>query len=124
MRKQTMPSMRRFRRTGARAALGATVTAAALAVPAGAAFAMPTDYVKEVKADSGETLKLDSKAYTATVSDPEHGVTGQVNPDSGPVQSRMDPNGTFTMKHTHGKTKIIYKHDGRTAQTFAFPMEA
>ncbi|MEV0374995.1 hypothetical protein AB0I10_35365 [Streptomyces sp. NPDC050636] len=53
-----------------RTALAVAVTGAALALPAGTAFAMSTDYVKEVKVGNGDTIKLDSKTETAGVEDP------------------------------------------------------
>ncbi|TJZ55572.1 hypothetical protein FCH28_09530 [Streptomyces piniterrae] len=116
------------KRTGLRAALAVAVTGAALAVPAGAAFAMPTDYVKEVKVDNGDTLELDGNNDTVTVKDPEHGVTGELNVNkTGPVQSRMDPNGTYTLAfpkpaaQADATPKVVYKHDGKTVKTFALP---
>ncbi|MFE0186721.1 hypothetical protein [Streptomyces sp. NPDC059008] len=128
MPKQAMSDAPRAKRNGLRAALAVAVTGAALAVPTGAAFAMPTDYVKEVKVDSGETLTLDGNTGTATVKDPEHGVTGVMNEDKpGPVQSRMDPNGTYTLTYpkpaaqADATPKVVYKHDGKTVKTFALP---
>ncbi|MFF4952800.1 hypothetical protein ACWC2K_24405 [Streptomyces chattanoogensis] len=118
----------RRKRTGVRAALTVAVAGAALAVPATSAFAMPTDYVKEVKVDNGDTLELDGNNDTVTVKDPEHGVTGELNVNkTGPVQSRMDPNGTYTLKfpkpaaQADATPKVVYKHDGKTVKTFALP---
>jgi hypothetical protein len=111
-----------------RATLAVAVTGAALAVPAGAAFAMPTDYVKEVKVESGDTLSLDGNTRTVTVKDPEHGVTGVLNQHkTGPVPSHMDPNGTYTLvfpkpaAQADATPKVVYKHDGKTVKTFALP---
>lgn len=127
MSKHAMPPASR-KRTGLRTALAVAVTGAALAVPAGAAFAMPTDYVKEVKVESGDTLSLDGNTGTATVKDEEHGVTGVMNADKpGPVQSRMDPNGTYTLTfpkpaaQADATPKVVYKHDGKTVKTFSLP---
>ncbi|MFG2826949.1 hypothetical protein ACGFWI_05630 [Streptomyces sp. NPDC048434] len=123
-----MSSVRRPKRTGMRTALTVAVAGAALAVPAGAAVAMPTDYVKEVKVESGDTLTLDGNTRTATVKDPEHGVTGKLNQHKpGPVPSRMDPNGTYTLvfpkpaAQADATPKVVYKHDGKTVKTFALP---
>ncbi|MFG2290159.1 hypothetical protein ACGFOU_29295 [Streptomyces sp. NPDC048595] len=128
MPKQATSDARRAKRNGLRAALAVAVTGAAVAVPAGAAFAMPTDYVKEVKVESGDTLTLDGNTSTATVKDPEHGVTGVMNVNKlGPVQSRMDPNGTYTLvlpkpaAQADATPKVVYKHDGKTVKTFALP---
>ncbi len=89
---------------------------------------MPTDHVKQVKVDSGETITLDGNTDTATIKHPEHGVTRVLNHDKpGPVPSRMDPNGTFTLSEpkpaaqADATTKIIYKHDGKTVKRISFP---
>ncbi|MFF4607353.1 hypothetical protein ACFY12_32030 [Streptomyces sp. NPDC001339] len=116
------------KRTGLRAALTVAIAGAALAVPATSAFAMPTDYVKEVKVDNGDTLELDGNTDTVTIKDPEHGVTGKLNVNKlGPVDSRMDPNGTYTLQlpkpaaQADATPKVVYKHDGKTVKTFALP---
>ncbi|MFI6764909.1 hypothetical protein [Streptomyces sp. NPDC050355] len=128
MPKQATSDARRAKRNGLRATLAVAVAGAALAVPTSAAFAMPTDYVKEVKVDNGDTLSLDGNTNTATVKDPEHGVTGVMNADKpGPVQSGMDPNGTYTLTlpkpaaQADATPKVVYKHDGKTVKTFALP---
>ncbi|MEU7436100.1 hypothetical protein AB0B07_35465 [Streptomyces sioyaensis] len=125
---QPAMSPTRRKRTGLRAALTVAVTGAALAVPVGAAFAMPTDYVKEVKVDNGDTLTLDGNTDSVTIKDPEHGVTGKLNVNRlGPVDSRMDPNGTYTLQlpkpaaQADATPKVVYKHDGKTVKTFALP---
>ncbi|WP_438483822.1 hypothetical protein [Streptomyces sp. S186] len=128
MRTQAKPSARRGKRTALRTTLAVAVTGAAVALPVGAASAMPTDYVKQVKVDSGDTLTLDGNTDTVTVKDPEHGVTGTLNVNkTGPIQSRMDPNGTYTLvfpkpaAQADATPKVVYKHDGKTVKTFTFP---
>ncbi|MGV4926922.1 hypothetical protein K2224_32435 (plasmid) [Streptomyces sp. BHT-5-2] len=128
MRTQAKPSDRRGKRTALRTTLAVAVTGAAVALPVGAASAMPTDYVKQVKVDSGETVTLDGYSGTATIKDPEHGVTRVLNHDKhGPVPSRMDPNGTFTLSEpkpaaqADATAKIVYRHDGKTVKTISFP---
>ncbi|SOE13879.1 hypothetical protein SAMN06272775_4848 [Streptomyces sp. 2323.1] len=128
MSNQAMPYARRPKRLGLHAALAVAVTGAALAIPVDAAVAMPTDYVKQVKADSGDTLTLDGNTDTVTVKDPEHGVTGVLNKHKpGPVPSRMDTNGTYTLTfpkpaaQADATPKVVYKHDGKTVKTFALP---
>lgn len=83
--KQAMPYARRPKRLGLHAALAVAVTGAALAIPVDAAVAMPTDYVKQVKADSGDTLTLDGNTDTVTVKDPStcHGCAEQAQARSG-----------------------------------------
>ena len=124
---KAMPSARRSKR-GLRTALAVAVTGAALALPAGTAFAMPTDYVKEVKVGNGDTVTLDANTETASVEDSEHGVAGVMYRDKpGPVQSQMDPNGTYTLTfpkpaaQADATPKVVYKHDGKTVKTFDFP---
>ncbi|MGD3112076.1 hypothetical protein [Streptomyces sp. YGL11-2] len=128
MHSQAMPTVRRWKRTALRTTLAVAVTGAAVALPVGAASAMPTDYVKQVRVGSGETVTLDGNTGTATVKDPEHGVTRVLNHDkAGPVPSRMDPNGTFTLSEpkpaaqADATAKIVYRHDGKTVQTISFP---
>ncbi|MBO8185263.1 hypothetical protein [Streptomyces spirodelae] len=121
----------RSRRTGRRIALAVAATGvagAALALPAGTAVAMPTDYVKEVKVGNGDTLVLDGNTTTVGVEDPEHGVAGVMYREKpGPVQSQMDPNGTYTLTfpkpaaQADATPKIIYKHDGKKVKTINFP---
>lgn len=124
MHKQVLSPARRTSRTGLRAALAVAVTGAAVALSVGAASAMPTDYVKDVKVDSGETLHLDGNKGTVTVKDPEHGVTNVLDLDKkrGPVDSRMDPNGTFTLQNdADGDPTVVYKHEGKTVRGIDFP---
>ncbi|WP_030663830.1 hypothetical protein [Streptomyces rimosus] len=129
MTTQAMPHARRPERTALRTALAVAVTGTAIALPTSTAFAAPGGgHVKEVKAQSGETLKLDGKSGSVSVQDPEHGFTGVLNHDKpGPVQSRMDPNGTYTLvfpkpaAQADAATKVVYKHDGKTTQTFDLP---
>ncbi|WP_043263082.1 hypothetical protein [Streptomyces sp. CT34] len=130
MQTRTLPSSWRSKRNALRAALAVAVTGAAVALPVGAASAMPTEHVKTVKVDSGETVRLDGNTDTATIQDPEHGVTGKLNLNKrGPIQSRMDPNGTFTLAfpkpaaQADATPKLVYKHDGKTVTTIAFPKD-
>ncbi|KOT89050.1 hypothetical protein ADK86_30520 [Streptomyces sp. NRRL F-5755] len=123
-----MPHARRTKRTALRTALAVAVTGAAIALPVGTAAAMPTDYVKEVKTHSGETLELDGYTRSVSVQDREHGVTGVLNHDKpGPVESRTDPNGTYTLvfpkpaAQADATPKVVYQHDGKTVQTFDLP---
>ncbi|KIZ15254.1 hypothetical protein [Streptomyces natalensis] len=128
MPKQAITRARRIKHKGLRTGLTVAVAGAAIALPATAAVAMPTDYTKEVKVDNGDTLKLDGYGKKVSISDPEHGVTGALSENKpGPVQSRMDPNGTYTLKlpkpaaQADATPTVVYKHDGKTVKTFSLP---
>src|SRR5438309_470841 len=79
MPKQALTHARRIKHKGLRTGLTVAVAGAAIALPATAAVAMPTDYTKEVKVDNGDTLKLDGFGKKVSISDPEHGVTGSLS---------------------------------------------
>ncbi|ARF58477.1 hypothetical protein [Streptomyces gilvosporeus] len=128
MPKQAITRARRIKHKGLRTGLTVAIAGAAVALPAGAAFAMPTDYTKEVKVDNGDTLKLDGFGKKVTISDPEHGVTGSLSQNHrGPVESHMDTNGTYTLvfpkpaAQADATPKVVYKHDGKTVKTFSLP---
>src|SRR5207244_11147378 len=76
---RSLTHARRIKHKGLRTGLTVAMAGAAIALPATAAVAMPTDYTKEVKVDNGDTLKLDGFGKKVSISDPEDRKSTRLN---------------------------------------------